>query len=257
MKNFSCRVGKTPNQDQTLQSMNASILSVCSPKTRKPLSRHSTMPSAFLNASKINLRRIELETTNIDLELAYNDYVASFAELILEKEILKTSEVTLCDSITKLHEETKVLREQFQSLEKRLNDIKIMSSINDYQDLNKKKLTELSKIQKKYETTEILDKLSKTLNRFNVLCCEKVVLPSNSQEMDIFMSTLVQCLDALQAIRDPTKSEVLEFGASNYEHFIDMYRELLESKKIVEKQIRGIQVEVLKKCSHLLTRDKL
>jgi hypothetical protein len=104
-----------------------------SPKRKLHTSRQSTLPST-LNTSNIYLRKLELENNNLELELAYSEYISSHAELILEKKIFQDTEIALTSSIKSLYEDTKCLQEKFKLIETRINDVKALSWLNDYVD---------------------------------------------------------------------------------------------------------------------------
>ena len=95
----------------------------------------STVPAPNLNATVMNLRKLELENNNLELELAYSEYVASFAELILEKKILKDTEVSFCNSMKSICEDVKSLQEKRKLIETRIRDVRALSCLNDYIDI--------------------------------------------------------------------------------------------------------------------------
>lgn len=106
-----------------------------SPKRKVHTSRLSMMPPS-LNASTLNLRKAEMENNpSLELELAYSEYVSSYAELLLEKKNLKDTEVSFTKSINSLQEEVWSLQEKCKLIETRISDIKALSCINDYADI--------------------------------------------------------------------------------------------------------------------------
>lgn len=86
--------------------------------------------------------------------------------------------------------------------------------------------------QKKYEVQNIVRLLEKLLNRFNILRCENVILPSTEEEIREFHKILTDCYEILQQIIDPTESDVFENVATNYEEFITIFQEITNAKKM-------------------------
>lgn len=77
---------------------------------------------------------MELEYNNLELELAYSQYVASYAELILEQKCLEDTKVFRDNSMKKNHKETQSLMNKCKLIETRVNDAEVLSYLNDYVD---------------------------------------------------------------------------------------------------------------------------
>ncbi|XP_011495729.1 PREDICTED: uncharacterized protein LOC105360513 [Ceratosolen solmsi marchali] len=247
------RSARTPDRSD-IRHIDSSLLNTFSPKKKLYTSRQSTLP-ATLNASTIFLRRLELENNNLELELAYSEYVSSNAELILEKKIFRDTELTLTNSIKSIYEETKYLQEKFKLLETRIKDIKALSWLNDYVDDVQSHTKDFIDKQKKYEIKDTLAQLDKFLNRFNVLRCENIILPNTIEDVQRFKQTLTDCYSVLQLISDPIEADILEDLTKNYEEFITLHNEILNIKKIVADKICNLQVETLKACSYALSQN--
>lgn len=78
----------------------------------------------------------------MELELMYSQYIASHAELILEKKKLKEAEESFSKTMLSLREETRILLETYKLLKTRLNDIQAYSDLNDYMDIIQENMKE-------------------------------------------------------------------------------------------------------------------
>lgn len=94
-------------------------------------------PSSKITVSAANLRKLELENNNLELELEYSRFINSHAESILEEKALKDTNSFFCNSIRNIHEDLKSLREKYQLIETRINDVKALHSLSDYIDIVK------------------------------------------------------------------------------------------------------------------------
>ncbi|XP_031789623.1 uncharacterized protein LOC100680311 [Nasonia vitripennis] len=266
------RNGRTPDRTD-VRNLNMSMMSTMSPKRKVHTSRMSMMPPPSLNTtnasrlstmpppaslnttSSADLRKMQLENNNLELELMYSQYIASYAGLILEKKKLKEAEESFSKTMLSLREETRVLLEKYQALKTRLKDIQAYSDLNDYMDIIQENMNEFINKLEKHGIKDKLSHLEKALSRFNVLQCENIILPSNAEEMKEFQKTLKDCSTTLQQISDPMQADGIENVAGNYEDFMRMYTEFSGVKKIVEEKICNLQADILKTCSHLLSQS--
>lgn len=87
-------------------------------------------------------------------------------------------------------------------------------------------------VRKKFKLQQILFHLDKLLNRFNVLCCENIILPNTTEEVLEFKTILRDCDTLLKQISDPTQSDVLDDVVINYEEFVTVFNEIINVKKM-------------------------
>lgn len=70
----------------------------------------------------------------MDVDLAYGEYIQSFAELILEKKNLKSTESSLSKSINGIFKEVKSLQIMSKLIRTKMKDTKNLSNLNIYMD---------------------------------------------------------------------------------------------------------------------------
>lgn len=114
---------------------NFELFLVYSPRRKNSASgRQSMMSQTTLNSTALNLRKMELEHNNLELELIYGEYIQSMAELVIANKKLKETEATYGKSIKNLSTEVKSLEEKCQVIEERNNNIQLLSNINNYEE---------------------------------------------------------------------------------------------------------------------------
>lgn len=89
------------------------------------------MLPAHLSSSNSNLRKLELENTNLELEIDYNNYISSFAELVLEKKLLNKEKESTEMKLRNCQKQTKTLRDKCQISLERIIDTQYLSALND------------------------------------------------------------------------------------------------------------------------------
>ncbi|XP_058793402.1 uncharacterized protein LOC131665509 [Phymastichus coffea] len=252
-KNERKRGARTPDRVD-VRNVDISTMSLSSPKRSVHTSRMSMMPSS--GNSSVNLRKIELENNNLELELIYSEYVSSYAELFLEQKSLKEDEDSFEISLKKAHKETKSLLENKKSIETRINDIKALTCINDYLDSVQSTFNDCKEKEQKHKTLDILKHLRELLDRFSILRCENIILPSGPEELKQFKKTLNNCSDLLTEINRFFNSNEMETIAAYYREFLLMCKEISSIKKMVEEKIYDLQIENLKSCANLLSQNE-
>lgn len=91
---------------------------------------------------------MEIEHNNLELELAYGEYIQSMAELVIAKKKLKETETIYGKTIKNLSAEVKSLEEKCHVLEERNNNIKLLSNVNNYEEAVQNHLKDIeSKLQ--------------------------------------------------------------------------------------------------------------
>ncbi|XP_014204061.1 uncharacterized protein LOC106636235 [Copidosoma floridanum] len=230
------------------RQLDCSTLSVGSPRRKLHPTRASSMSLNLPNAS---LRKLEAENYNLDMELAYSDYVASHLELILEKEALRNAEKCFTTSIKNLCEETKALHEKYKLIETRIKEVKAAGHLTDYQDKIAFVVKNVKADLNDCEIITILPQLKNLLNRFNILRCENTILPANKEEVEEFKKVVTECFETLENISDLAECEALENFSENFKAFTTTSQEINSLKKIIEDEIFTVQSETLKTCSHI------
>ncbi|KAL7293383.1 hypothetical protein TKK_0013149 [Trichogramma kaykai] len=250
------RTISTDRLDSTRSSdlSNTTLASLNSPKRKTHLSRHSTMPQNT-STNLANLRKMELENNNLEMELVYSNFAASYIELYLEEKKKKEAEQSSSTLIKNLSKETKSLQEYYYTLTRRMEDIVYLSCLNDYTDLVQQNTKDFKDKIQKWGINDALLQLKNLLKRFNVLRCENMILPNSPEHMQDLEKVLKECLNALKEVSNPEKCELIEKTSSYYEEFVSIYQEIIQIKKIVEEEICYLQIETLKTCSHALSQN--
>ncbi|KAJ8687431.1 hypothetical protein QAD02_023225 [Eretmocerus hayati] len=236
-----------------LQQLDLNVIHTASPKRKPPGTKTPMSPAS----STLNLRKVESENITLDLDLAYSEYVASCAQLILEKKILKDAESRSVNLMKKIHEETKSLEDKCNLILKRIGDVKLLSCLDNQVDIMKIDLKEFTENLRKHEIQSILQHLMELLNRFNILLCENISLPVEQQEVLEFQKLVSDCCTAVENVKKPSESEMLENITRSYEEFIKMSNEISSIKKIIEGKMFTLQTETLKACSNVLSESEV
>ena len=81
-----------------------------------------------------NLRKLELENNNLELELMYSNYIASVAEKVLEEKALIETEKKFIKLVKNMHEETKILNNKCRDLKLRNSEIELLINLKSTTD---------------------------------------------------------------------------------------------------------------------------
>ncbi|KAI4488697.1 hypothetical protein M0802_011367 [Mischocyttarus mexicanus] len=218
---------------------------------KKKLPRKSMLPSSL---SMESLKEEEAHSKDMDLQFLYNDYLL----LTMLEHLTENNSKSLKESIVRqsadIDKECAGDEEELNKLKIREKDIMHLSIIQTKLDTQINIMNNYVKNGKIGSVKDIMSQLCTALKPLDILRCNNIILPEESNEWSALNETLKKCKNTLQDIREliNTNLETYENLHKGIKDITSMYNDIEACQKKLDDALQYLQIMVLKQASFSL-----
>ncbi|XP_017787769.1 PREDICTED: uncharacterized protein LOC108570420 [Habropoda laboriosa] len=173
---------------------------------------------------------LDSDSDDIELKLLYDEYLQNIMTEIILKKKAEEKEKLCISQLATIAKESKIQNE----IDSQIIDVNNCTKGEDFKTLE-----------------NILSQLHSLLRPLDVLHCNNIILPDTPEEWKETSKLLKSCSETLKSIMDSigTKKESYKTVNNGINEFVSTANDIEDHQKRLEKELRNLQILVLKTAS--------